>query len=109
MILTPLQRAILENYRQFRDRPPTIWRLFAISTRFYMVLLITLIVAAMPWIAIGQWSQIWIYVAFACGLLLRDYQLNRMAAQFWPALAQVLDWKKVDDLVWVEADCNPAE
>lgn len=109
MTLTPLQRAILENYQQFRERPPTIRRLFALSTRFYAALLIALGLAALPWIAIGQWNQIWLYASFACGLLLRDFQLNRMAAQFWPALAEVLDWKKVDELVWVESDCSPAD
>lgn len=109
MTLTPMQRAILKQYQQFGDRPPTVGRLFALSTRFYVVLLIALGLAALPWIAIGQWSQIWLYVSFACGLLLRDFQLNRMATQFWPALAQVLDWKKVDELVWVETNCSPAD
>ncbi len=109
MTLTPLQRAILKQYQQFREHPPTVERLFALSTRFYTALLIGLGLAALPWITLGQWNQVWMSVAFAFGVLFRDFQLNRLSVRFWPAVAEVLDWKKVDELVWVEADCSPAD
>lgn len=109
MTLTPLQRAILKQYQQFRERPPTAGRLFALSAGGYFVLLMALAVLAAFWVALGQWNQPWIIAAFAIGFALRDYQLNRMSVRFWPALAEVLDWKKVDELVRVEADCSPAD
>jgi len=77
MPLPATSRAILERYKKFRERPPTVLRLFWVSALDYVVLLIVLCPAAVLSLALGLPDRFMILGALVTGFVLRDFQLFR--------------------------------
>ena len=102
MALTKLQRIVLHRYQGYRSRPPTFLGLLQQSWQVEAIL-----IAAS---AIGVWytyrSHLYGTAYFIGGLLLgalaRDVGTFRRVLQAWPALSQVLDWQRMEQVLGEE-------
>jgi len=99
MALTGLQRTLLRRYQGYRSKPPTFLGLLRQSWQVEVIL-----IAAS---AFGAWyayhSHLYGAACFIGGLLVgalaRDIGIFRRALQVWPALLQVLDWQRVEQVL----------
>lgn len=99
MPLTALQRSVLERYRSFRESPPTLWRLMALSSRNLAILFIVVSVGSIFLYLEASESASWLIAGFGVGAFLRDFGSFRTGVRIWPVIARVLDWQKIDDLL----------
>ena len=99
MPLTTLQRTVLERYRTFRESPPTIWRLMALASRNHAILFILISLGSIFFYLEASESAGLFYAGIGVGVILRDFGSFRTVIRIWPALARVLDWQKIDDLL----------
>ena len=99
MDLTKVQRRNLELYAHYRSTTPSVWRLFRLNLRRYLVFgaLLILLYALGP--VGGTDFLAWLASGMLLGLLLRDLATFRRFVHIWPALEAVLDWERVERLL----------
>jgi hypothetical protein len=107
MQLSTAHASVLERYMQFREKPPTVWRLMFLSVAGQAVLIIALGAGIAFWLVLEQATLAYFLGGAAFGYLFRDFTMMRRSVQFWPVLSAVLDWTKVDRLLAGDADGPP--
>ena len=100
MELTPIQRKVLLRYRGFRDRPATLGRLLSpVLPRLLLLLgLIWLSSFVLPMGATAFYSGV------VVGAIAVQVALLVQACRIIPVFMEVMDWKKVDRLLGIDAD-----
>ncbi len=104
MRLTSLQRRTLEFYREFHASPPTLGRLFARSfVRHFIIMLLFFVPAALNYFMTKDLLLAGLALGMGLGVILRDVSHFRITIQVWPAVSQVVDWKKIDECLELDA------
>jgi hypothetical protein len=98
---TPCQLKLLKLYREYHSAPPTVGGV--LRRNLAPLALFVAIIAAGLWLALNAWG-LWFGVGcFAAGLgfgaLARVVRQLVYAVRFWPIIAHVVDWTKVDSLL----------
>ena len=96
MPLLAQHRIVLERYRSYRDRPPTMWRLMALSIIHHAAMVMMSGAAFAIALAIDMSDFSWFFAGALVGAFARDLGLFRRMQQAWPAMLTVIDWNKVD-------------
>ena len=99
MPLLPMQRHLLQQYQGFRANQPTVGRLLYASLPLYAFILIFFSAISVFWFVLDQAFNVWLIWGFAFGFFLRDFQIVNKSVRLWPIVAEVIDWKKVDEIV----------
>ena len=103
--LTRRQRKTLEFYMKFRDQPPTVWGLLAMSaTRWLGFAVICGMGAAFLFGVTILLDVSFTMVLFTTGLMIgmwlgtaaRDAGIFRNFVAVWPALRDVLNWRRIE-------------
>ena len=103
--LTRRQRKTLEFYMKFRDQPPTVWELLAMSaTRWLGFAVICGMGAAFLFGVTILLDVSFSMVLFTTGLMIgmwlgtaaRDAGIFRNFVAVWPALHDVLNWRQIE-------------
>ncbi|HKI33431.1 MAG TPA: hypothetical protein VKA46_16370 [Gemmataceae bacterium] len=99
MELTRFQRKNLVAYRQYHDDPPTWGGYFRRTWHLYLFIVGWIIGGALLvyWLGFPLVSAV--LLGMLAGCLIRDYGMYRKFLQLWPALAEILDWERIDDLL----------
>jgi len=93
--LTPAQRKMLLRYRAFRDRPPTLRGILAPALpRVVLALAMVTVVAIMLPAGVALF-----YGGIVVGAVLRHGSLAWQAVRVMPALIEMIDWDKADQLL----------
>lgn len=99
MQLTKLQAKALTNFRTFRNDAPTFANQMRRAWWFYLMIA----VMALGCAAIGYFlEQPWVGglgIGMALGIYFRDDANVHRFSLLWPALAEVIDWAKLDQLL----------
>ncbi len=99
MSLTPLLRSTLRYYQGYRDKPPTLWSLWEQSSKNHAILFMVVSLGSI-YLYLDVSRAVGLFFAgIGVGAILRDIGRFRAFARIWPVLAQILDWKKIDDLL----------
>jgi hypothetical protein len=98
MKLTRLQYKGLKIYRGYETAGFTVgqllrrcWKQWLLIAAFGLFSFFFLVPA---WPALG-----WLYVGLCGGAFLRDVGYYQVAFRMWPVTRQILDWKRVSDLI----------
>jgi hypothetical protein len=101
--MTRIQRRNLQLYLHFRGTKMTIPRLIRYNARMYMLTILIFAIAGGFFYAVaGGLGASFAGVALIV-LFLRDIGWYRRSIAIWPLLQQILDWRKVEELVHVDA------
>jgi len=104
MTLSKIQRKALETYRKIRTEHPTFSSIFVLNVP--RLLKITVLLSLGSYLLFM--GDLLIVSTFSIGLLggilLNSTVYIRNSALVLPALFQVIDWKKLDDLLENESD-----
>jgi hypothetical protein len=107
--LDPRQRQMLQMYRAWRSRPPTV-RSVLLRPRYLGSLLLTAVfAAAWLWAVDLVWGRpVVVFIAgMLFGVLVRDWRAAVRAERFWPWMEEVLDWPKIERLLGSECRTSP--
>lgn len=94
------------TYSQWRRRPPTVAQLLLKPPFFRMPLVGGVGVALL--VALGlpiAWPMF--LLGIVVGAVCRDLGYAIRAIRYWPATSQLLDWKKIEEIVVAEASAEP--
>jgi hypothetical protein len=99
MALTSLQKIVLQRYKGYRSQPPTFMGVLKQSWRGEVILVAAS--ALVAWFAYSShlYALAYFIVGMLVGTLARDVGTFRRVLQVWPALSQVLDWHRVDEVL----------
>lgn len=104
MRLTSVQRRTLELYRKFHAVPPTPGRLFATSfVRHVIISLLFFVPAAMAYFITQDLFLAGLALGMGLGVIVRDVSHFRVTIQVWPVVSYVLNWKKIDECLEMDA------
>ena len=97
--LSPAQRTSLQLTLNFRDRPLTIWAMFAANRVRYAILVATgcLVISLLYVVDVPMAAAL--LGAFITGALLRDVGWFRQQIIGWPLTCAIIDWQRVEQLV----------
>jgi len=98
--LTPIQRKVVLRYRGFRDRPPTLVRIPAPALPRWLILLGLVLLSAY----VVPVSAAAFYAGMVVGAIILQTVPSVQAWRVFPALVEILDWKKVDQLLGISSD-----
>ena len=98
---TPCQLKLLKLYRVYHAAPPTVGGVFrrnlAALALFVFIILAGVYLAYHSW---GPWFGVGCFAAgMGFGALARVVRQLINAVRFWPVIAQIVDWSKVDSLL----------
>jgi hypothetical protein len=87
---------ILQNWTEYRTRPPTTTRILVrdgrtLAVRCILILLIAWALTRADLIPVAMLAA-----GMLAGSLLRDIQWIRKSVQMWPMLLKYLDWSKIE-------------
>lgn len=98
---TPCQLKLLKLYRDYRSTPPCAGS--CLRRNLAPLALLALIIGAGTWLALystGLWFGVGCFaIGLGIGSLSRIVRQLINAVRFWPLLAQIVDWSKVDALL----------
>ncbi len=97
MALTAYQRSNLEHWRLMREHGPT-WP-FMISRYRRHWLIAAVWCGVMSWLLPAGWPA---FVGLTLGFWARDVGHIRSAQSAWPALATVVDWDRLEEVLEAE-------
>lgn len=106
--MTRLQLRNFKLYLLFRDKPMSVAGLLWANRRVYLILTAAFgaLVAVMYFTVGGYEAAFMGFVFFV--VMMRDIGFFRRSAAVWPALRQVLDWKKIEEMV-ADAEQKPGD
>ncbi|MBS0204330.1 MAG: hypothetical protein JSS49_15610 [Planctomycetes bacterium] len=99
MQLSPAQRKNLSIWRAFHDEPPTVAELIRLNVRRILILSICFVGPSAIAISDRSYSVAAMGLGMFLGILLRDFGAFRATVHFWPALNDVVDWNRLDELL----------
>jgi len=99
MQLTKEQRRNLELYARYRSAPPTLWQLFRLNARRYLLVAALLAIVFLLAPLAGTQSLAYLAAGMLLGAIVRDIGTFWRFVRVWPATAAVLDWERVETLV----------
>ena len=103
--LTRRQRKTLEFYLKYRDQPPTVWGLVAMSVGRWLALLVLTAAVfgcalAVALLIDASFTMVLFLVGLVIGMCLgataRDTGIFRNFVAVWPALHDVLNWPRIE-------------
>lgn len=103
--LSKIDRNILQNYLKWRERRPTVARIFALALPQNLLRLVMLLamLAGGLWLLLPTADELLLIgmgCLFAGGMLVGAWvnwlAIARYTVRFWPLLESLLDWAKVD-------------
>jgi hypothetical protein len=98
MNLTPPQRDLLVLFAHWKDRPPTVGGLFLRNwTRYLVLLAFAAVGCGFLWYR-GLDTAGWFVLGMIVGAIFRDVGTFRRMVRNWPVEAEVLDWRRVEEL-----------
>jgi len=104
--VTTLQRRNLEAYQRYREKPPSLRYLILKALRWWVIPIVVtggfcVFVYNMHWQAAPGAAGMGVSLlgGMVLGMIARDFGLFLQFLKLWPALAQVLDWKRLDDVL----------
>lgn len=99
MILSNVQRKLLNRYMGYRAKPPTALGLLAKSAPRYIV--VTAILGAAALLSLEPDERSIAFVALGMWIGITTGYLREIIAalRLWPVVAAVLDWNKIDELL----------
>jgi hypothetical protein len=100
MALSKLQRKVLERYKLSRDQPPTVRGSLEtmLVSHIALIMFLTVLTVVGSVMTGGIYLGIFV-VGLGVGAFARDIGWIRRTVQYWPILATVIDWQKVDTLL----------
>ena len=99
MKLTPLQRMTLTAYLEYGDSPPTWGKLIRRAWRRHLILVGTGVITVIVLLLLGGVEAVVGFAAFMAGAILGEIGMYRRFLHLWPALARVLNRKRIDELL----------
>ena len=96
MQLTPIQRIVLQRYLDYQKHGPTFASLMRQSWRAELIVIIVSVLGAWVVYRLHFPAMSYFIVGLMVGALARDAGSFRRVVQIWPAIAQVLDWQRVE-------------
>ena len=104
MQLTPLQRHFLITYQSFRSQGISLTRMYAGSARGILLIAGYFIGATVfCYLYLSLWQAAFV-LGMGIGIVLRDLFYVRRGFRLWPALAAVIDWQRVDEVLRADAE-----
>ena len=99
MALTKLQKIVLQRYQAYRLQPPTFLGLLQQAWEVEVSLII--LCGIVVWYAYSShmYAAAYFIGGLLVGALARDVATFRRVLQIWPALSQVLDWQRVEQVI----------
>ncbi len=98
MKLTSLQYKALKIYRRYHTDGFTIGQVFRVCWKQWL-LMIAVGWLSFFWIVPGAPAFGWLYVGICAGAFLRDFGYYQVSYRVWPATQQIIDWKRVSELI----------
>lgn len=97
--LSPTQRKYLSSWRAFHDKPPTIAELIRLNVRRFLILSICLVGPSVMAVYDRSYVVAAMGLGVFFGILLRDFGAFRTTVYLWPALNNVVDWNRLNELL----------
>ena len=97
--LTALERKLLVTYRAWHDRPPTLLRMVGMNWKPFLFLLVYGLGSFALCVSFHIPNVGYLVLGFVCGAILRDLGTFRRLYKLWPFLDEVLNWRRIDQLL----------
>lgn len=104
MQLTPVERQVLEYYREYHTITPTVGLMWRRSIKRHLALVALLCIAVPLTIFLESWWLGIFFMGFIAGVILGDFGWLKRGSQNWRLLDSIIDWNKVDNLLALEGD-----
>jgi hypothetical protein len=99
MPLTPDEHAFLTRFLRNRDQPPTVGRILA-SSRVWLATVLGMAAAcAVGYVILDDPTVPAFGLGAAAGMLMLGVRQMQLGQQYWPLVAEVTDWKRVEELL----------
>jgi hypothetical protein len=102
MIVTKVQRRALTVYKKFRQHEPSLGSMLMLAWKaeLLLVALMACVACYFLWIDLPGSDYVIAGIAGATvGVVLRDVGWYRRFVQLWPALVQLLDWTRIEQIL----------
>jgi hypothetical protein len=100
MNLTKLQLDVLKKTSLLREKPPTLRGSIksAVFSKCYFLYIFSILCSAFLWWN-GSPEIGGISIGIFCGYIIKDIASVRIGLKLWPLNAEIIDWKRVDELM----------